>query len=502
MAFTIVTHRRTNESNANSTTVAVTLLAAAAVGDYIDVAVGWGASATEHPTCADNLGGGASANVYSEQTACNTRNVPNSQANTRFTCPVTQAGTPTITVTFAGSRQYRSIEATVIRGAASVDKSTGLLTTATTTPSSGSVTPDTDGELCLSVVNETSTGVQTITPSVTVINNNGPTDGYCSQYEVQAVAGAIAGTFTFASAQTGQVSLITYRPAGGSTPVSQTGAAPWEARGYLPKAQTGPWESRRAIAQTRTGPWEARLSILQARSPAWESRLGVRQTQADPWESGRGLRPSIVGIWESILPVASARPDLWESRLGLSQTSLAAWESLLGVLQGRLDAWESLQGLHPTLAAPWESLGLLAVSQTVVVPWESIQALAATTAPNWESIQPVLQARPSPWENSLGVRLAVAVPWEALKGLSPSQAALWESLGLLAVSQTKVSPWESLQGLPSSRVALWESLGLAGPLLPPVLVVVDHSGHVYVVSHRSGARYGAADHSHPRLEVT
>ena len=220
MAYTFPQYKVVAETEGPHTTLDFALDSAVAVGERIDVLVSWGNNPDEAAgSMADDLGGGGSANVYTEATACRTLDGTNSQQVSRFTCIVTQAGTPTITWTLPGSRNWGGGFALVITGAGDVDKTDSDFTV-TTTPATPSVTPVEDGELILGLFSDSE-------GTLTDIDGDGAfteifvdvANRYQAQYLDQTTAAAIVANWTITTGTGhGHVSVVTYKAAGGGIP--------------------------------------------------------------------------------------------------------------------------------------------------------------------------------------------------------------------------------------------------------------------------------------------
>jgi hypothetical protein len=197
---------------------------AIAADDALDVEVSWESPGDEAPVVADNLD---VTNVYNEKASCRTRDTVSGISITVFACKVVVGGTPTITATFPGVRNHKTLTITPIRGASLTgtppQQGAGQVKTVGP-PSSGNITPGSDGALVISSVRDVENGTNTVTLEGTSLSETMATDGCATQYEIQGTDGPIAGDFTFTLfADSDSITVVRSYAVAVGTPVSVAG---------------------------------------------------------------------------------------------------------------------------------------------------------------------------------------------------------------------------------------------------------------------------------------
>src|SRR3990167_5060668 len=183
-------------ADASDTTIAVTLGAAVAVGDYIVGMAGWGQIGVAISTVTDDLG-----NTYTIQ-ANKTDDTTNGQTGQTFFARVTAAGTPVITVTFASTTMWRRVIVAAYSGLANpaADGTIGNWQsspgTGTDAVTSTAVTTTADGDLIVGFHQNTGSSSGNISAGTNFTRRNALEAIIALEDYVQPSAGSIAATFT------------------------------------------------------------------------------------------------------------------------------------------------------------------------------------------------------------------------------------------------------------------------------------------------------------------
>lgn len=221
MAIAYVTNSvaYTNNADGNDTTVAVTLGAAVAIGDYIIGMAGWDPSGSATITVADSLG-----NTYTVESNLITAN----QRGQTFYARVTVAGTPVITVTFSVGSSFRRVIAAAWSGLASSGVSDGTVGNGQASPGTGTdavtstaITTTVNGDLIVGFYQnegEGAPGTGTITAGTGFTRRNAANSILAIEDLVQSTAGSKAATFTLSITHSSISHISSFKVATSSLP--------------------------------------------------------------------------------------------------------------------------------------------------------------------------------------------------------------------------------------------------------------------------------------------
>lgn len=216
-----------NNADATATTIAVTLGAAVAIGDYIVGMAGCDPTGTPTFTVADTL-----SNTYTVQA----NSVTSGQKGQTFFARVTTAGTPTITVTISESESFRRVIVAAYSGLADASVADGTVGNGQASPGTGAnavtstaITTTVNGDLLVAFhqnTGEAAPGTGTISAGTNFTRRDTANAILAVEDLIQAAAGSIAGTFTISNNHDSVTHVSAFKAAtGGDVTLALSGSA-------------------------------------------------------------------------------------------------------------------------------------------------------------------------------------------------------------------------------------------------------------------------------------
>lgn len=291
---------------------------------------------------------------------------------------------------------------------------------------------------------------------------------------------------------------------GGTTPVSNTQDAAYEALGGIALALALPYEVLQALATATTIPLESLQAIATAAAAAYEALQGIAATGQLSYETLQGLATALgvpyealAGLaatgqpgYESTGQIASTNGIPYESLAGLAASNPAAYEALTALLASNPIGYEVLGGLAGALVIPYEAQGTAgSVLNSATLSYEVLQQLAQLGTIAEEALQGVQAAPSTPIESVGGLAIAVALSFEALQQLSQSGTVPYDAVKALLAGQAVC--FDTIGGVAVALPIPYESTGL----VKPEIRILVFSGETFGILSLGGQRFGVLTRS-------